>query len=363
MKAVVLRQTNDLAVLDVPMPEIGPGWARVRVTHCGICGSDVRYLHGDNPWAKQTLGEKHENPTNIILGHEVTGQVEDVGEGCDSCMIGKRVAILAFGTCGECVHCKRGEEHLCAQTQHLGHGAGWGADDVSGFDPKSRNIGGMAEYVPVQSRWLVPLPDSVSNEAGALLDPLGVAVHGVRKASLQDGDMLLVIGGGAVGQLAIQVAKAFADVRVVLVDLCDPVLDVARRMGADHALSPCAGSVPEVVRSLTAGLGARAILDTIGAPLDEYLPVLARGGRYITMTVNDKPQEFRTVSLAGERSIASSCNFQYPDYYEALSLLELGKVDGSPIITRRFPLADAVEAFRVAEDKSESGAVKVMLTV
>jgi len=353
VKAVVLRSTNHLAVLDVPMPEIAPGWALVRMTHCGICGSDIRYLHGDNPWAKQTLGEKHDNPTNIILGHEVTGVVERVGEGCSGELVGKRVAILAFGTCGECAHCRRGEENLCADTQHLGHGAGWGASDYY--------YGGMAEYVPVNSRWLVELPDSVTNEAGALLDPLGVAVHGVRKTRLQDGDTLLIVGGGAVGQLAIQVAKALAEVRVVLVDLCEAVLDVARRMGADLALNPARDDVAAALRETTDDLGPRAILDTVGAPLGDYIPLLARGGVYVTMTVTDQPQEIKTVMLAGERSISSSCNFQYAGYHEALALLEQGKVDGSPIIAHRFPLADAIEAFRIAEDKSASGAVKVLL--
>jgi len=354
VRAVVLRKPKDLAVLDIPAPRIGPGWALVRMTHCGICGSDIRYLHGDNPWAKQTLGEKHPNPTNIILGHEVTGVVERVGEGCWADLIGKRVAILAFGTCGECIHCKRGEEHLCADTQHLGHGAGWGTSEYY--------HGGMAEYVPVYSKWLVPLPESITNEAGALLDPLGVAVHAVRKTGIQDGDVLLIIGGGAVGQLAIQVARSLAEVRVALVDLCEPVLEIARRMGADRALHSVKQDVRSAVMELSDGLGARAILDTVGVPLAEYLPMLARGGRYVTMTVTDEPQPFRTVALAGERALLSSCNFQYPDYHEALSLLEQRKVDGSPIITHRFPLDQAIEAFRAAEDKSASGAVKVLLS-
>jgi len=220
----------------------------------------------------------------------------------------------------------------------------------------------MAEYVPVYSKWLVPLPESITNEAGALLDPLGVAVHAVRKTGIQDGDVLLIIGGGAVGQLAIQVARSLAEVRVALVDLCEPVLEIARRMGADRALHSVKQDVRSAVMELSDGLGARAILDTVGVPLAEYLPMLARGGRYVTMTVTDEPQPFRTVALAGERALLSSCNFQYPDYHEALSLLEQRKVDGSPIITHRFPLDQAIEAFRAAEDKSASGAVKVLLS-
>ena len=354
MRAVVLRKPNDLAVLDVPVPEIGAGWALVRMTHCGICGSDVRYLRGDNPWAKQTLGEKRRNPPNIILGHEATGVVERAAEGCSADWVAKRVAILAFGTCGECVHCRRGEEHLCAETRHLGHGAGWGESDYY--------YGGMAEYIPAPAEWLVELPQGVTNEAGALLDPLGVAVHAVRKTGVQDGDVLLVVGGGAVGQLAVGVAKALADVRVVLVDLCEPALETARRMGADAGVIAGGDDVGNEVAELSEGLGARAVLDTVGARLGLYLPMLARGGRYVTMAVSEESQRFNTAVLAGERSIHSSCNFRFSDYHEALSLLERGAVDVSPIVTHRLPIERALEAFRIAEDKASSGAVKVMLT-
>ncbi|MDH7601301.1 MAG: alcohol dehydrogenase catalytic domain-containing protein [Armatimonadota bacterium] len=353
MKAVVLRSANDLAVLDVPLPILKPGWALVRVTHCGICGSDIRYFRGDNPWAKQTLGRHIANPKNIILGHEITGIVAEIGPGVPDNLIGKRVAVLAFGTCGVCVHCRRGEEHLCERTQHLGHGAGW--EDLDYY------YGGMAEYVPVDHKWLVPLPDQVSNEAGALLDPLGVAVHAVRKTNIQDGDTILVVGGGAVGQLVIQVAKAIANAQVVLVDLCKPVLEVATRMGADAAFTPDLRELSESVMGLSGGYGCRAIIDTVGASLGDYLPLLARGGTYVIMTVTDELQKLHTISLAGERALVSSCNFRFSEYYEGLSLLQGCKIKPAPVITHRFHLSNAIEAFRTAENKSETGAVKVML--
>lgn len=353
MKAVVLRSTNDLAVLDVPLPKLRPGWALVKVTHCGICGSDIRYLRGDNPWAKQTLGTHIPNPKNIILGHEVTGIVAEAGPGVPADLLGKRVAVLAFGTCGACVHCRRGDEHLCENTRHLGHGAGWEQLDYY--------YGGMAEFVPVESEWLVPLPEQVSNEAGVLLDPLGVAVHAVRKTSIHDEDTVLIIGGGAVGQLIIQVIKAIANVRVVLVDLCEQILRIAVKMGSDAAFVPTSPQLRAATLELSNGYGCRAIIDTVGAPLQQYLPLLGRGGTYVTMTVTEEPQQLRTIHLAGERSLASSCNFRLGEYYEGLSLLQRGKIDATPIITHQFHLEQAVEAFRTAENKLETGAVKVIL--
>lgn len=353
MRAVVLRQTNDLVVLDVPVPEIAPNQALVRMTHCGVCGSDIRYLHGDNPWAKQTLGERHANPANIILGHEVAGVVERVGEQCDPRLTGKRVAVLAFGTCGKCVYCSRGEEHLCPDTQHLGHGAGWGKSEYF--------YGGMAEFVPVYARWLYVLPDSVTSEAGATLDPLGVAVHGVKATAITPGDTLLILGSGAVGALAAGVARTKGAGRIVVVDISEAALAVARSLGADYAVSS-ADEARQAVTDASDGLGARGILDTIGLPLHDYLPLLARGGRYVTMTVTEDPQDFSTSLLAGERSISSSCNFQYSDYHDAMELLRDHALDAKAIITHTFALAHALEAFAAAEDKSRAGAVKVMLT-
>lgn len=353
MKAVVLSSANNLVVTDVPIPEIKPGWVLVRTTHCGICGSDLRYLRGDNPWAKQTLGVHRPNPENIILGHEVTGIVSEVGAGVSPELVGKRVAIIAFGTCGTCIHCRRGDEHLCENTRHLGHGAGW--EELEYY------YGGMAEYVPVEADWVVPLPENVSNEIGALLDPLGVAVHAVRKLHLQDEDTVLIIGGGAVGQLAIQVDKAAADVYTVLVDFCPSALSVARQMGADATFSPETSELREAVMEASSGAGAQAIIDTIGAPLGKYLPLLARGGTYVTLTVTSEPNDFVTARLAGERSILSSCNFRFAEYYEGLALLQEDKIEVSPVITHRFHLEDAIEAFQTAENKHESGAVKVVL--
>lgn len=341
-------------MLDVPLPEIAPDQALVRVTHCGICGSDLRYLHGDNPWAKQTLGEQHPNPRNIILGHEVSGVVERLGENCDASLDGRRVAVLAFGVCGECYFCKRGDEHLCPNTQHLGHGAGWGTAEYY--------YGGMAEYLPAPARWLQLLPDDVSNEAACLLDPLGVAVHGVKTAGVSAGDTVLVIGAGAVGALAIQVARQSGAAEVLVADVCDEVLHIARKLGASHAVNPLREQVSTAVMHASRRVGARVILDTVGARLEQYLPMLARGGSYVTMTVTDKPEAFPTVLLAGERSLRSSCNFRFSDYAEAMALLGRRRIDTGAIITHRYSLADALEAFRVAEDKATTGAVKVVLT-
>lgn len=137
MKAVVLRKPGDLLVEDIPEPVCGAGQVMVKVSDCGICGSDIRYYHGDNPWSRETLGVYVPPPPNIVPGHEVAGEVVDVPEDSLQRLMGKRVAILSWNVDNACFWCRRGMQHLCPNTVHLGHSAGWGKREYY--------LGGMAE--------------------------------------------------------------------------------------------------------------------------------------------------------------------------------------------------------------------------
>ena len=198
MKAVVLRGPGHLEVADIPEPKLSPGHVMVRVRACGICGSDLRYLNGENPWAQHTLGLATPNPPNMILGHELAGDVVAVGDAGMEKRLGERVAILAYRGCGRCFHCQRGEPNLCPDTEHIGHGAGWRELEY--------NPGGMAEFCPVWGENAYPLPEQLSYEEGTLLDGVGVAVHATARAQLIRGDYLVVLGCGPIGLLSLEVA-------------------------------------------------------------------------------------------------------------------------------------------------------------
>ena len=126
MKALVLKSSKSLEVMDVPKPVLSSGQVMVKVSKCGLCGSDIRYFHGENPWAKQTLQMNIPNPPNIILGHEFVGEVVEVFDSTDENLIGKRVGIQTWTACGRCESCRHGQENFCRETKHLGHGQGWG---------------------------------------------------------------------------------------------------------------------------------------------------------------------------------------------------------------------------------------------
>lgn len=353
MKAVVLKEKEHLVVEEIPKPSLAPDEVMIRVTDCGICGSDIRYLHGENPWAQHTLGEMRSNPPNIIPGHEVCGIVDEVGPDADESLLGMRVALLCFKTCEECYWCKIGERHLCPYTRHMGHGAGWGEQKYY--------CGGMAEYVPVWASHVYPLPDQVSSTDATLLDALGVAVHAVGLSRLSEGESGLVIGTGVLGLLAIQVLKANAAGEVICADVSDRHLAIGTGLGADTAVNARTQDLNQAIHDVTSGFGARVIIDTVGRPLAENLPILARGGRLINLAVHDRVDSVNQLLTAGERMVMTSANFRYDEFPVALDLLASGRVRADPLITHTFGIDQALEAFRIADDKESSGAIKVVI--
>lgn len=353
MRAVVLHEKGRLSVRDVPKLPLGRDEVMLRVTDCGICGSDIRYFHGENPWAQHTLGEMRTNPGNIILGHEVAGVVDEVGEGADESLLGKRVAVLSFKVDETCYWCRRGERHLCPNTQHMGHGAGWG--DMEYY------YGGMAEYVPVWASHVYPLPDHVSGSDATLLDGLGVAVHAVERAKPIPGESALVVGTGVLGLLAVQTLRAYGATSIICADMNDMHLEKGSRLGADRTVNVRTHGLRDIVLESTEGIGARVVIDTVGLPLEEMLPILARGGRLVNLAVHDRKEDLNQIWTAGERMITTSANFRYEEFPIALELLYSGRVLAEPLITHRFPLEDALEAFRIVENKDETGAIKVVL--
>ena len=350
MKAIVLKSKENLVVEEVPKPEPGRGEALVKVTDCGVCGSDIRYLHGENPWAQHTLGEVRANPDNIIPGHEVAGIVAEIGEGVDPGLLGKRVGVLCFKVDETCPWCRRDMRHLCLNTVHLGHGAGQHG--------RKYYYGGMAEYVPVWAEHCFPLPDSVSNEDAALLDPFCVGLHAVRDTG--PGRSVVIIGSGTIGLCAVMCARELGATKILAADIKDNHLALAKKFGADVTVNVGREGLKEAVMALTSGLGAWLVADSVGMPLAESLPLVIRGGRLALLAVKDKPDSLSTLLLAGERKVMTSANFDYPEFVQGLALLEAGRVRLGDLITHRFPIEQGVEAFRVAEAK-DSGAIKVMI--
>src|SRR6478609_2896300 len=252
MRALRFHSARDLRVEDVPGPSApGPGDVVVRIATCGICGTD---LHEYTAGPIVTPVEPHpltgaQNPQ--ILGHEFAGDVVATGAGVTSVAEGDRVAIMPLVYCGHCAYCRRGLQHLCATMACVGLSHRWG---------------GMGEIATVDEYQIVRLPDAVTYEQGALIEPTAVAAYGVERAGVGPGDRVLVTGAGPIGALAALCARA-AGASEVYVSEPNP----ARRARADAlgvavVLDPTTVDVPEVLREQSDGLGVDVAIECSGHP-------------------------------------------------------------------------------------------------
>jgi 2-desacetyl-2-hydroxyethyl bacteriochlorophyllide A dehydrogenase len=347
--ALVYKGPGRIEPMTVPIPRMPGPSVRVEMKACGICGSDIKYLRGDNPWALHTLGRNVPPPPNMVLGHEVSGVEVSSGQR-------RRVAILAFKSCGRCAPCRAGRENLCADMEHFGHSAGWAKMD---YTP-----GGMARQFDIWQGFDYEIPDSVSHEAATFLDGLAVAVHAVEVGGVGPGAWVGVVGLGPIGMLAAQAARAAGAERVLASDVYDTPVRLAREVGLANVVSAEDTDPAEYMRSQTRGRGGLdVVFDTVGSEesIRQGLGLLATGGALVLLAISEKPVSLATIAISGERRILSSANNRYPDFARAIELLGRGLVRVEPLITHRFHLEDGPKAFDVMLRKKQERAYKVVL--
>jgi len=355
MKAAVLEAPGRLVLKNVPIPSLNTDEVLVKVRACGICGSDVRYYLGENPWALHTLGIDEKMPPNVILGHEIAGEIVDVGRNDLKSRIGDRVGIIAFKSCGKCYYCRKGLHNLCADMLHIGHDGKW------------RNVeyvpGGFAEYVPVWDDKAHGIPDNISFDEATQLDGLAVAVHANNRGRIRPGDSVAVIGQGPIGLMILQVAKVLGATMTIAVDVREMPLDVALKLGADVALNGKKDDISKEIMNLTNGHGVDVVFDTVGTAdtVKSGLNLLARRGRLVLVALSKTKLTIDLTMLSGEKSITSSANNLYHEYTIAVNLLASGRVKVRPFITHIFSLDEIHEAFEIALHKDKYDAIKVVV--
>ncbi len=344
--AVVLEKPGRLAVRRIPVPAIRGPAVRVTLGACGICGSDVRYFLGENPWSLHTLGRHVPSPPNLVLGHEVAGVVQDKRQE-------RRVAVLAYKACGECEYCRSGRENLCDAMEHFGHGAGW---PEMPYYP-----GGMAEQFDIWKDFVYDLPPSVSFEEATFLDGLAVAIHALDCSGLKPGQRFGVVGLGPIGMLAAQAAFSRQASLVIGCDTSTVAVELARQVGLQEALQAHSGGLRRHLQERNKRLDT--VIDTVGSAesLRDGLALLDKSGSLVLLAVHSKQVPVAPIWFSGERRILSSSNNRYRDFPRAIELLASGAVAVKPLITHRFSLREAREAFRVALHKERERAYKVIL--
>ena len=325
MKAAVLEAPRKLILHDIPVWPIeaygDPDLVLVKVAACGVCGSDFRYYAGENPWAMHTLGRHVDNPPNIVLGHEFAGEVVAVLDEKNVGLLGRRVAPVCSKVCGTCPECRSGLTQLCANTVHMGHGQGWGKRD---YYP-----GAYAEYVPAWGSGCFAIPDTLSFGEAAMMDILAVCAHVAAQGDIRPGRPVLMMGAGPAGNGIAQAARNLGASRVVVTDISEIALGMARKGGID-AVVDARGKSPRDLASELRALapeGFGTVFDSVGGAesFELGLELLGKRGTLVNMAVHDLDIPVNFVRLGSERRITTSSNFATGDYPLALSWLESGR--------------------------------------
>jgi 2-desacetyl-2-hydroxyethyl bacteriochlorophyllide A dehydrogenase len=316
MKALVYEGPRQLNVLEVERPEPAPGEVLVRVRRVGICGSELAGYLGHNSLRKPPL----------VMGHEFAGTVAALGDGVVSDLeVGERVTANPLVSCGRCARCRVGEGHLCAERRLIG----------------AHRPGAFAEFVAAPATNVHPLPEGLSLDAAATTEPLACAVHACRLLRISPSDRVLVVGAGPIGLLALQTAKTFGVREVVVLDLDEERLEVARSLGAITVVAP-----EELDAAMPAG-GFDAAVEAVGADATRRQCVgSVRAGGKVALVGLHAEESPLPVNLAVRNELTLQGCFGYSpdDFVLALRWLDEGRATLEPW-AERFPLAEGRSCF------------------
>jgi L-iditol 2-dehydrogenase len=343
---VVLEAAERFQVCEVPEPTPGAGQALVRVRSTTVCGTDQKIFAGQFPGTRWPH----------IPGHEFAGEVVAIGEGVDSVAPGDRVGVEVHVGCGACVRCLEGLYQLC-----LNYGRPEKGHAHIGFTVP----GGLAEYTAISVKALHPLPEPLSWDEGAFCDNIGIALYAIERGQLRPGERVAVIGAGAFGALAVQVARAMGAARVVL--LGTRAERVERLHGLADAVVVARGDAAlELTRQAVGGDGADLVVEFAGTPeaARQAIQLARRGGRVVLAGATGPGRELSGVDLStivrGHLDIYGSLANPRGISRRGLELIATGAVDVAPLITHCFALDDFADAWTTFVERRD-GAIRVML--
>jgi len=339
MKAAVYYSLDDIRVEEMPKPKIGPDEILVEMKACGICGSDLMewYLKNRAP---------------LVLGHEPSGVIVEVGNKVKDFKVGERVFVHHHVACLTCHHCLRGDYTMCEK-----------------FRQTHIQPGGFAEYFRVPAPNLqvdtLKIPGNVSFEEATLIEPVACCVRALTKCKVQPGDTVVIIGAGPSGIIHAMLSRSLGASQIIVSDLIKYRLEAAKRFGADLAINPRSESLAEKVREATDGRGADIVVVT--APnikaFSEGMDACRKGGA-LYIFAPTPPTEYMRVSpyrlFFSEIKLTPSYSTSHVETRTALKLISSGKIKAKGLITHRFPLSRIGDAFKTAAEGNECLKVVVL---
>ncbi len=330
MKAAVWHGKEDIRIEDVPEPNTGAGQVKIRIKFCGICGSDIHeYTSGPFiiPSRPHPLTGRAGDP--IILGHEFSGEVTEIGEGVTKVQVGDRVTVNPLIYCGECHYCRKGNHLMCSKLATVGFA--WD--------------GAFAEYGVFPEYTILKVPDNVTYEMAACVEPLAVAVHAVNRSGLKPGVDVAVIGAGPIGLLVLQACKATGAGQVFVSEPMKARIETAEKMGANVVLNPTEVDIGKEIAGLTDGLRADIAFDCVGIKqtFESCIKATGRRAKICIVGLALKPIEVVFMRLWGhEKELTFSQGYD-GEFPAAINYLADGRVNVDDYITKIIDLDDFVE--------------------
>tara|TARA_Y100000814_G_scaffold277888_1_gene239240 strand:- start:1805 stop:2839 length:1035 start_codon:yes stop_codon:yes gene_type:complete len=330
IRQAVMTKPGKIEMKQVAAPEIKKNEVLLRIKHIGICGSDIHVNHGLHPFTSYP----------VIQGHEFSGIIEEVGSEINNLYPGMNVTGRPQIVCGDCGPCDRGDYNICDELKVEGFQAPGVAQDLFSTSPDK----------------IITLPSSLSLEHGALVEPVSVAVHATKKAGDLQGKHITVFGAGPIGNLIGQVCQSLGAGKVLIRDVSDFRLSIAKSCGLENISNATDESMPDAKSRIFGNDSYSIAFEAVGieSTMKDGIATIEKGGKLIIVGVfGEKPKI--DMALVGDRelNLIGSLMYKHQDFEEAVRLIELGKIILSPLITKHFPLEQYEDAYSFIEEKGD----------
>lgn len=337
MKAAVVVEDQKVEIQDIEKPVIKENEVLIKVRTVGICGSDLHLFLGTHAFRKPP----------VVLGHEVAGDIVEVGENVTKFKVGDRVTVEPHIGCNECEYCKKNLVNLCLNKKAPGT-PGW--------------IGTFAEYFNAPEDVVYKINENISYELGTLIEPLAVSVHTIDRITVPEKDSIAILGSGTIGLLTLIAAREAGYKNIICTDTQQFNLDVAREHGATHVLNPLESDVTEKVKEITNGIGVDVSIVCAGAPgiVDQASSIVKRRGEVGIVAMITEQIPVNTYNFVfNEITMFGAMTYETKDFVQAAEMINNG-LDIADYVTQRLPFEKTGEGLNILKDKKEN-VVKVLI--
>jgi len=337
MKQAIMTDPGQIKFVEIEQPQPSDVEVLLQVKRIGVCGSDIHVFHGLHPYTSYP----------VVQGHEVGAVITGIGADVSGFTPGDKVVFMPQVTCGVCYPCQHGMYHICDNLKVMGFQTG----------------GAAQEYFAIKAEKVLKLPESMSLDEAALIEPIAVAVHALSRAGSVEGLNVIVLGAGTIGNLVAQVARAIGAKGVMITDINDYKLEKARFCGFEYVINPQNVDLGQTILNTFGPDKADLIFECVGVQdtITQAVVNARKGSKIVVVGVfGEKPQVDLGLVQDRELNLIGTLMYQKKDYIQAIELVEANKLSLAQIITHRFPFEDYLEAYKLIDTLS-GNYMKVMI--